>query len=71
MLAKLLGKDVEKAVSKEPHLIVVVTYLISKWVEKHHPETQYSLVSKKGLNFVKKHADNFEQLSGLYDKYLK
>jgi hypothetical protein len=41
----------------------VITYLIAKWIEKHHPEKQYSLVVKKGLNFARKNCGNFDKLS--------
>lgn len=40
-------------------MIALVTYLVAKWIEKHHPEKQYSLVIKKGLNFVRQHVDNY------------
>lgn len=46
-------------ISKEPNVTVIITYLIAKWIEKHHPEKQYSLVAKKGLNFAKKNTDDF------------
>ena len=52
-------------------MIAVVTYLIAKWIEIYYPDKQYSLVSKKAMNFVKKMADNFEKYPQLYDQYVK
>ena len=57
-----MGEDVQKAIASEGELIVVITYLIAKWIEKNHPEKQYSLVVKKGLNFAKK-CGNLDKLS--------
>ena len=47
-----------KKKSKEKKLQVIITYLISKWIEKNHPGTQYNLVVKKGISYVKKNADS-------------
>ena len=46
-------------------------YLISRWIEKHYPGTQYHLVVKKGFNFVKKDANSLEKFDKLYGKYKK
>ncbi len=59
MIQKILGKEIEKKIFKEPSLVAVITYLIAKWIERNHPQKEYSLVVKKGLNFVMKQTDNF------------
>ena len=45
---------------------LVLAYLVAKWIEKDHPQRQYSLVVKKGLNFVTKNAQNYEKLCEEY-----
>lgn len=34
----LLEKDTEKIIASYSNIVSVITYLISKWIEKHHPE---------------------------------
>ena len=50
-------------------VVIVVTFLVSKWIEKNHPQKQYSLVVKKGLNYVTKNAENFEKVLEEYSQY--
>jgi hypothetical protein len=58
----LFGKDAKEEVAKASDVTVVITYLISKWIEKHHPGAQYSLVVKKGLNYAKKNSESLEKM---------
>jgi hypothetical protein len=47
---------------------ICCTYLIAKWIEKNHPEKQYTLLVKKAFSWIKKtaklekisHLDRFE-----------
>jgi hypothetical protein len=55
LVGKLYGKDLQEQVAKENHLILVITFLVAKWIEKHHPQKQYSLLVKKAFNYVRKH----------------
>ena len=71
LIGLLFGKCVQEEVANEKELTAVVTYLISRWIEKNYPGTQYHLVVKKGLNFVKKDADNLDEFDKLYGKYIK
>ena len=43
----------------------MITLLVVKWIQKNHPSKQYSLLTKKGISFVKKETD-FEALSAAY-----
>jgi hypothetical protein len=36
-----------------------------KWIQKNHSSKQYSLLTKKGIGFIKKETD-FEALSAAY-----
>jgi hypothetical protein len=54
LITLVLGKAVKDKIAKDSNLTVVITYLICKWIEKHYPGSEYSLVVKKGLNYVKK-----------------
>ena len=51
--------------------MVLMTYLVAKWIEKHHPQKQYSLVIKKGLNFVTSHATDYQLLVQECQQYLQ
>lgn len=51
-------------------VVIGITYLICKWIERHYPEKQYSLVVKKGYNFIKKQGQNLEVLSKLYEEVI-
>lgn len=54
LIGSLFDKEVEAKIAGENDLTAVITYLIAKWIEKNHPEKQFSLVVKKGFNYVKK-----------------
>jgi hypothetical protein len=54
LLGILFGKELQERVAKTVNAIAVITYLVAKWIEKHHPQKQYSLVVKKGLKFASK-----------------
>jgi hypothetical protein len=71
LIEKLFGQQVRQQIEKEANLTAVITYLIAKWIQKHSPGTQYSLIIKKALSFAKANASNFEQFPQLYDKHLK
>jgi hypothetical protein len=59
-------------ISKEGDFIKAVTYLVAKWIEKHHPEPQFSLVVRKGLSFVKKACgEDFDKFKGVYEQYVE
>ena len=49
----------------------VITYLIAKWMSKHHPQKEYSLIVKKGINFATKHSNNIDKLVEKYAKFVK
>ena len=59
LIGVLFNKDLQEKVSELKDMTIVVTYLVSKWIEKMHPEAQYKLVIKKGLNYVKKCVFNY------------
>jgi hypothetical protein len=52
-------------------MIVVITYLVARWIEKHHPQKQYNLIVKKGLNYVTKHAKDYQKLAEKYQTFVK
>ena len=52
--------------AKAKHMLVVITYLVAKWIEKKYPQKQYGLVVKKGLKFVDKNAENYGELTKEY-----
>ena len=55
----------EQRVLKEANKIIVLTYLIARWIERHHPDAMYKLIVKKGLNYVKKEG-NLQLIEGGY-----
>ena len=59
LVGKLVSQELQNKISSEANLVVLITYIIAKWIEIHHPEKQYSLVVKKGFNFVKKNTEDF------------
>jgi hypothetical protein len=58
-------------VKDKKDMVAVLTYLIAKWIEKHYPQKQYSLIVKKAFSYTKKEGYKFEEYSLLYDKYIK
>ena len=54
LMKLLFSKEVEELVKKESDQVVIITYLVAKWIEKYYPESQYSLLVKKGFSFIKK-----------------
>lgn len=49
-------------------MVIAITYLVAKWIEKNHPEKQYALIVKKALSFIKK-VKKLEELA-FFDKFL-
>lgn len=37
LIGKLLGEAVQTLIAGESNLVAVITYLVAKWIEKHHP----------------------------------
>ena len=33
---------------------IVITYLVTLWIQKYHPQKQYGLLVKKGQSWLKK-----------------
>ncbi len=56
LISKLFSSEVEKAVRSEKNPEAAAAYLIAKWIEKHFPQKQYSLIVKKALNYAQKEA---------------
>jgi len=48
----------------------VITFLIVKWIEKHHPQKEYALIVKKANNWLKKQV-NSQNYSSLYGNLVK
>jgi hypothetical protein len=70
LLASLYSAEVKERVSSGEHAIAVLTYLVAKWIEKNHPQKQYSLLIKKALNFVKKEIPDHEEFLKAYQAIL-
>lgn len=49
--------------------MLIVTYLVAKWIEKHCPGNQYSLLVKKALKYIEKNGD-LKKISESYGKYV-
>jgi hypothetical protein len=62
---------VEQRVDAGEYVTAVLTYLVAKWIEKNHPQKQYSLLVKKALNFVKKEIPNHEEFLKAYQDLIK
>lgn len=62
LIAKLYNQELMSSIEKEPQVILLITYLVCKWIEKNYPAKQYSLVVKKGLNFVTKNGEDLSNL---------
>jgi len=56
ILRKIYEKDIEDEVTKDPKLLVTLTFLVVKWLEKHCSSRQYGLIIKKGLNYLRRQA---------------
>jgi hypothetical protein len=48
----------------------VMTYLIVIWIEKHHPEKEYSLIVRKARSWLKKQK-RFSEFPSLFNAYLQ
>jgi hypothetical protein len=49
---------------------IAITYLIVIWIEKYHPEKEYSMIVKKARNWLRKQK-GFADLPSLLDAFLK
>lgn len=64
----LFGAEAIQKMLSEPFNIdkfsaeLIVTCLIIGWIEKYHQSKQYSLVVKKGMNFLKRELADIEPL---------
>ena len=64
----LFGAEAVQQLLSEPINIakfspeLIVTCLVINWIEKYHKSKQYSLVVKKGLNFLKRELADIEPL---------
>ncbi len=70
LLVSLYSGEVKERVGSGEHAVAVLTYLVAKWIEKNHPQKQYSLLIKKALNFVKKEIPNHEEFLKAYQALL-
>ena len=70
LVTSTVGSEVEEMLRKELNVVIGITYLIAGWIEKHHPEKQFSLVAKKGRKYVERYGQNKQRLAQLYDKYI-
>ena len=43
-------------------MIIVLTFLIVRWLEKHSYSRQYGLIIKKGLNYIKRNTEKSEEM---------
>jgi len=66
LLSSLYSAEVEEKVKNGEYVIAVLTYLVAKWIEKNHPQKQFSLLIKKALNYVKKEIPNHEEFLKAY-----
>jgi hypothetical protein len=71
ILSQLFSLAIEKEVKQQTNPLAAAAYLIGKWIEKNHPQKQYSLIVKKALGYARKEAANFQDYSALFDKYVK
>ena len=71
LIGQLYLHSLEMKVAKAKHMLVIITYLVAKWIEKKYPQKQYGLVVKKGLKFVEKNAENYGELTKEYSQYVQ
>lgn len=71
LVGTLYSKELQAKVQKEQGkmLVLVITYLVAKWIEKHHPSKQYSLLVKKAFNYIKKQVGDVEKFALPYQQY--
>lgn len=72
LISTLLKDDsLRDLIQKDKESLAILTFLVAKWIEKHHPEIEYSLLVKKALNWSKKNAANIKSYSTTYGVYVK
>lgn len=71
LIDELFGSEAREIVSQQQNPFAAVAYLLAKWIEKHHPQKQYSLIIKKAISFASKDADQFKQFPSLFDQYIQ
>lgn len=70
IIEQLYGSDVLSSIQGLADKEAVITYLIVIWIEKKHPEKEYSLIVKKARSWLKKQA-RFVEFPSLYDLHLQ
>lgn len=70
IIEQLYGSAVLSSIQGLADKEAVITYLIVIWIEKKHPEKEYSLIVKKARSWLKKQA-RFAEFPSLYDLHLK
>ena len=55
-LIQEVSKSPEKALAlmKDIKAEIIITFLVSEWIQKYHPEKQYALLVKKAKSWLKK-----------------
>lgn len=71
LIEELFGSAVREIVSQQQNPFAAAAYLLAKWIEKNHPQKQYSLIVKKAISFASKGTDQFKQFSLLFDQYVQ
>jgi hypothetical protein len=58
LLKQLYHKDFKMILAegeaKNIMVAVIISYVVAKWIETHHPEKRYCLIIKKAYSFIKK-----------------
>lgn len=44
---------------------IMITFLVIRWIQQFFPQKEYSLVVKKGANFIKREKASMEELAEL------
>ncbi len=50
----IYDKIIQETQARNVPITVVVSYVVAKWIEIHHPQKQYALIAKKAMSYAKK-----------------
>jgi hypothetical protein len=70
IIQSILGEESTDQIEAMGDKSAVITFLILKWIEKHHPQKEYALIVKKASNWLKKQS-NSQNYPVLYGKLVK